>query len=149
MLLRMVGEILASHWKATALLKLGSPNHSLVWCKIKVLPKKLHRSKHVGKPHIDTTKVQHQRSLRNSQSLLKMLCLQATHATLLTSHGTTCVRQFSKQLLLPLGGRPQRTATCLVTTSRLQGLLRGRYESFWTNSEQISFPENQQRRSDH
>ena len=63
MLLRMVGEILASHWKATARLKLGSPNHSLVWCKIKVLPNKLHRSKHVGKPHIDTTKVQHPEKL--------------------------------------------------------------------------------------
>ncbi|CAM4654716.1 unnamed protein product [Leuciscus chuanchicus] len=38
-------------------------NHSLVCCKIKLLPKKLHRSKQEGKPRIDKTKMQHPEKL--------------------------------------------------------------------------------------
>ena len=38
-------------------------NRSQVCCKIKLLPKKLHRSKHIGKPRIDTTKMQHPEKL--------------------------------------------------------------------------------------
>lgn len=34
-------------------------DHSLVCCKIKLLPKKLHRFKQEGKPRIDTTRMQH------------------------------------------------------------------------------------------
>ena len=184
-------------------------NRSLTCCKIKPPPEKLHCFKHLGKPRTDKNIIQHLEKLEDSQSLLKMICLQATNATPLLGHGTTCMRQFRNQLLLPLGGGPQRTATGLkpslrswfllllqsvlpllktsahqlrrpskqsdqpgakysreqedgatstggssVTTSRLQqqqaslGAYMRASRKSWTNLEQNSTPENQQRRSD-
>ena len=67
--------------------------------------------------------IQHLEKLEDSQSLLKMICLQATNATPLLGHGTTCMRQFRNQLLLPLGGGPQRTATGLKPSLRSWFLL--------------------------
>ena len=67
-------------------------NHSLTCGKIKLLPEKLHCFKHLGKPRTDKNKMQHYEKLEDSQSLLKMICLQAAHVTPLLGHGTTCMR---------------------------------------------------------
>ena len=71
----------------------------------------------------DKNKRQHSEKLEHSQSLLKMICLQATDATLLLGHGTTCMRLFRNQLLLPLGGRPRRNATGMKRSVRSWFLL--------------------------
>ena len=57
-------------------------DHSLVCCKIRLVPKKLHRAKPQGKPRIDTTKMQHTEKLKEfTKSFEDALSTEHPHAT--------------------------------------------------------------------
>ncbi|PFX19632.1 Uncharacterized protein K02A2.6 [Stylophora pistillata] len=57
-------------------------DHSLVCCKIRLIPKKFHRSKPQGKPRIDTTKMQHEKMLEEfAKSFEDVISTDHPHST--------------------------------------------------------------------
>lgn len=57
-------------------------DHSLVCCKIRLIPKKFHRSKPQGKPRIDATKMQHEEMLEKfAKSFEDVISTEHPHST--------------------------------------------------------------------
>ena len=79
-------------------------DHLLVCCKIKLLPKKPHRFKHVGKPLIDTTKMQHPQKFEEFTKSLED-ALAAGHPRYTGSESWNRLRKAIQRLACAIFGR--------------------------------------------
>lgn len=81
-------------------------DHSLVCCKIRLQPKKFHRTRQAGKPHINTTMMQYPEKVEDFAKSFED-ALSADHSLNSASDKWDHLRESRKQPLQSLRGRPQ------------------------------------------